>query len=264
MNAHSGVLLLVLVAMAVGGCATRDTPGAGHGADYTPVIDLQGVNRDVYATDLDACRRMARSIDANQQSMEGAIAGAFIGALVSGALGGGRQTTIDSANIGAMSGMGRAGGDALSGQKRIVINCMVGRGYRALEVTPALGSYQQPTASYDQTYLTEVDLRTLAGTWAGTGASKDGFTGGQLQIAVDGTFSGSTPLCSVVGSLKPVKAGKHPLETVASFSGAACPLGGMTITGIAVVSEASGRRQILTVGIADDQSDGFFGLLARQ
>lgn len=147
MNAHSGVLLLVLVAMAVGGCATRDTPGAGHGADYTPVIDLQGVNRDVYATDLDACRRMARSIDANQQSMEGAIAGAFIGALVSGALGGGRQTTIDSANIGAMSGMGRAGGDALSGQKRIVINCMVGRGYRALEVTPALGSYQQPTAS---------------------------------------------------------------------------------------------------------------------
>jgi hypothetical protein len=51
------------------------------------------------------------------------------------------------ANIGAMSGMGRATGDALAGQKRIVINCMVGRGYRALEVTPALGSYQQQAAT---------------------------------------------------------------------------------------------------------------------
>lgn len=65
-------------------------------------------------------------------------------ARLAGALGGGRQTTIDSANVGAMSGMGRAAGDALSSQKRMVINCMVGRGYRALEVTPALGSYQSP------------------------------------------------------------------------------------------------------------------------
>lgn len=136
---------LVAIAAALAGCATKNTPGAGYGADYTPVIDMQGVDQSAYAADMAACRQMARTIDANQQSMEGAIAGAFIGALVSGALGGGRQTTMDSANVGAMSGMGRAGSDALAGQRRIVINCMVGRGYRALEVTPGLGAYRQAT-----------------------------------------------------------------------------------------------------------------------
>lgn len=135
---------MLLALSALTGCATRQAPGQGYGADYTPVIDLQGVNRDVYATDLDACRRAARNIDASQATMEGALGGAILGALVSGALGGGRQTTMDSANIGALSGIGRASSDAMAGQKRIVINCMVGRGYRALEVTPALGSYQQP------------------------------------------------------------------------------------------------------------------------
>lgn len=120
------------------------------------------------------------------------------------------------------------------------------------------------TASFDPTYLTEVDLSTIAGTWTGTGASKDGFTSGRLQIAADGTFSGCTPLCGVTGTLSPIAAGKHPLLTVSQFSGGSCPLAGMTITGIAVVSEASGRRQMLTTGIAADQSDGFFGLLTRQ
>lgn len=141
------ILLAAAVAcFGLAGCANRQAPGQGYGADYTPVIDLQGVDSARYGADLEACRQMARSVDANRASLEGGIAGAFVGALVSGALRGGRQTTIDAANIGAMGGLGRAGDEALASQKRIVVNCMVGRGYRALEVTPALGSYQAPQA----------------------------------------------------------------------------------------------------------------------
>lgn len=134
-----------------------------------------------------------------------------------------------------------------------------------LTATALIGSTERSfSAKFDSTYLTAVDLTSLAGSWSGTGASRDGFTTGTLQIAADGTFSGSTPLCTVFGQLEPVTAGKHPLRTTATFSGARCPLAGKTVVGVAVVSEASGRRQILTAGIAADQSDGFFGLLAKQ
>lgn len=137
----------VWLALVVAGCSTPNTPGAGFGADYTPVIDLQGVDPARYQADLGACRRLAGNIDVNRATTEGAVAGVFVGALVSGMLGGGRQTTMDAANIGVVSGIGQAGGQAIDQAKRIVINCMVGRGYRALEVTPALGSYQQPIQS---------------------------------------------------------------------------------------------------------------------
>lgn len=120
------------------------------------------------------------------------------------------------------------------------------------------------TAAFDQTYSSAVDLAGLAGTWSGTGASRDGFTAGTLQLDAQGNFSGSTPLCSFTGKLTPVVAGKHPLRTTASFSGGRCPLAGVTIVGVAIVSEAGGRRQILTTGIAADQSDGFFGLLTKR
>lgn len=134
-----------------------------------------------------------------------------------------------------------------------------------MTATAKLGSTLRSfSARFDATYNTAVDLAGLAGTWSGTGASKDGFTAGSLQIGADGAFSGSTPLCGFVGSLAPYSTGKHPLKTTTTFSGARCPLAGKTVVGIAVVSEASGRRQLLTTGIAADQSDGFFGLLTKQ
>lgn len=134
-------------ALAAAGCAAPNTPGAGHGAEYTPVIDLHNVDPAKYSADLGACRQLAKNIDVNRATAEGAVGGIVLGALVSGMLGGGRQTTIDAANIGAVSGIGHAGGAANDQAKKIIINCMVGRGYRALEVTPALGSYQQPMPS---------------------------------------------------------------------------------------------------------------------
>lgn len=129
------------------GCAASNTPGVGFGADYTPVIDLHNVDQAKYSADLGACRQLAKNIDVNRATVEGAVGGIVLGALVSGMLGGGRQTTIDAANIGAVSGIGHASGAANDQAKKIIINCMVGRGYRALEVTPALGSYQQPLPS---------------------------------------------------------------------------------------------------------------------
>ncbi len=141
-----GLVLTPALASALlfAGCAAPNTPGAGHGAEYTPVIDLQGVDQGKYGADLAACRQLAKNVDAGRASMEGAIGGAILGAALSGMLGGGRQTTIDSANLGGFTGLNAAAADATRQSKAIIINCMVGRGYRALEVTPALGSYQQP------------------------------------------------------------------------------------------------------------------------
>jgi hypothetical protein len=128
------------------GCAATGAPGTGTGADYTPIIDTAGVNMSQYGNDLTACRQLARTVDVNTAMNSGAIAGMLAGAAVSAILGGGRQNTIEAASLGGLSGMSRQGDRAVTKAQSIIINCMVGRGYRALEVTPPMGAApgQQP------------------------------------------------------------------------------------------------------------------------
>lgn len=128
------VAISLLASAALIGCASPpNTPGAGVGASYTPVIDMQGVDPNRYANDLDACRQYSKSVDADKAAISGAIGGMVLGAAISGMLGGNRQTTVQSANYGGFTGMGAASGRALGKQERVIINCMAGRGYRALD-----------------------------------------------------------------------------------------------------------------------------------
>lgn len=131
-------MLSMALAVGVGGCAAPNTPGAGVGADYTPVLDAAGADQTRYQADLAECRALARSVDVGSSAVTGAIIGALLGGALASAYGGGGQVQLDTANYGGMLGGSKALGDAAAQQKSMMINCMTGRGYRALEVAPAV------------------------------------------------------------------------------------------------------------------------------
>jgi len=103
----------------------------GTGASYRPIVD--GPMDARYEQDLQDCQEVAAqreyvSGDSATNTGIGAAVGAAIGAIT-----GGLSGAAKGAGVGAVGG---AGGSALSvkeQRKRIVINCMRGRGYRVLE-----------------------------------------------------------------------------------------------------------------------------------
>jgi uncharacterized protein YcfJ len=142
----------VLSATMVAGCAAPNTPGAGGGANYTPVIDLEGVIPERYSHDLAACRQYARTINPAGNAIAGAIIGGLIGAAIGSSVSRGSRwqgsTTRFGAGYGATSGALSAGGQGVATQQRIMTNCMAGRGYRTLDgSTPAAYSGPSPYAS---------------------------------------------------------------------------------------------------------------------
>ncbi|MGH6627631.1 MAG: hypothetical protein ACRECD_14020 [Burkholderiaceae bacterium] len=152
------IAILVLVAGLIG-CATAppNTPGAGYGQSYTPIVDMQGIDPIRYASDLDTCRKYSAQVDAGAASMNGALGGAIAMGLLSAMLGGSRNMNTQAATAGGFVGIGAEGGRAIGKQERIIINCMAGRGYRTLDaamVTPspyasspyASSPYAQPAA----------------------------------------------------------------------------------------------------------------------
>ena len=138
--------VLVAISIAMAGCASAppNTPGAGVGKSYTPVIDLQGVDGTRYMNDLTACRDYSASIDANKEAIAGAIVGALIGVAIGSSFGGDKSLMTDGAAYGAGAGGGAAGGKAMGRQERIIANCMAGRGYRVVDGTATV-AVGQPT-----------------------------------------------------------------------------------------------------------------------
>lgn len=136
----------------IAGCAAPNTPGAGGGANYTPVIDLEGVIPERYSHDLSACRQYASAVNPAGQAIAGAIIGGLVGAAIGSAVSSGRRwqgsTTRFGAGYGATSGALGSGGRAVATQERIMTNCMAGRGYRTLDgSTPAAFNGPSPYAT---------------------------------------------------------------------------------------------------------------------
>lgn len=129
---------LVMSLTMLGGCAAPGTPGAGVGADYTPVIDLDGVNQGRYSSDLQSCRAYANSINAGANAAGAAVGGAIVGALIAAAFGLRGRNQADVATYGAVTWGAGAAGHSLSKQQRIITNCMAGRGYRTLDAPYAI------------------------------------------------------------------------------------------------------------------------------
>lgn len=103
------------------GCATT-------GANYVPLVDMQGKDPGKFQTDLTECQGYARQrMDAAQGAMVGAIAGALLGALIAP-----RGIRNDIAARGAVMGAAGGAGEANQTQESITKRCLAGRGYNVL------------------------------------------------------------------------------------------------------------------------------------
>jgi outer membrane lipoprotein SlyB len=109
---------------------------AGCAQSYQPVVDTKGVDNAKYQQDLAECRQYAEQVspagEAATTGLLGAAGGAALGAIV-GAFSGGAGTgaAIGAATGGAV-GAGAGGVSGISEQKRIINNCLRGRGYNVL------------------------------------------------------------------------------------------------------------------------------------
>src|SRR5215469_10470867 len=62
--APSNALIAICVLALASGCATQPStvPGQGSGAAYAPMVDMEGVQADAFARDVEACRSVASSL----------------------------------------------------------------------------------------------------------------------------------------------------------------------------------------------------------
>ncbi len=129
--------IIFITAALLTACETipPNTPGAGDGKNYTPIIDLASVDQRRYMDDLAACRGSAGMIDAERQELMGFIGGALLGAAIGASYSSDSRVIGGAANTGALSGGLRSGANARSRQAVVMGNCMASRGYRVLDGT---------------------------------------------------------------------------------------------------------------------------------
>lgn len=111
-------IAICIAAAVLSGCAAH--PG--------PIVDMKGVSQADYERDLAECERYAAQINPAAGVARGAAAGAAVGAAAGAVVG----------NPGRGAGLGAVSGGAESARlndrerRRVVKNCMRGRGYRVL------------------------------------------------------------------------------------------------------------------------------------
>jgi hypothetical protein len=128
------------------GCATRPlgSPGTGYGSEYTPIVDMRGVDSARWASDLAECRDYARQVDTAGNAATGAVAGAILGAALMAAAGGNRRWTERNASVGAVQGTAAGLGSGVQKERLVMNNCIIGRGYRVLDGNVAFVPQQPP------------------------------------------------------------------------------------------------------------------------
>ena len=119
---YKSVFVATALAIALSGCANT-------GAKYIPVVDRPN---EAFAQDLKECQKLAEQrSDAVTAVLTGAAVGAFLGGaimhLVVGSGGG------EGAALGAISGATQMGLNAEMKQRRIVVQCLSGRGHSIME-----------------------------------------------------------------------------------------------------------------------------------
>ena len=109
---------MIATLIAVGGCA----------AHPDPIVDMQGVNIEVFAKDWNECEKYTEEILISQGIIKGGATGAVVGA-IGGAIDG---DAGEGAAIGALYGGTRSGLDADREKQKVFKRCLRGRGYRVL------------------------------------------------------------------------------------------------------------------------------------
>lgn len=121
MRRTAPIILVAFLAPFLASCASTDRV----------VIDQKGVDQAKYEQDLAECQQTAKQVGTGRDTAEGAAGGAVVGGLL-GAIFGNSNTTGAGAGVGAVVGGAGKAGDAQQEKKRVLRNCMSGRGYRVL------------------------------------------------------------------------------------------------------------------------------------
>ena len=125
MNLRDLTLFAVIITavMMTAGCANSS-------ARYQPIVD-GNVSMDYYS-DVQACQQLAtRRTFTNGDVKSEAVAGAVTGILI-GAIEQGTEGAIAGAVVGSALGGGSTAWDTREERKKIVIECMKGRGHRVV------------------------------------------------------------------------------------------------------------------------------------
>jgi hypothetical protein len=101
---------------------------AGCVAHPEPIVDLKGIDPEVFQADLEECEAYAEQVSISGASAKGAAAGAVIGA-ATGAIGGG---AAQGAGYGGIYGATTSGLEAEREKQIVFARCLEGRGYRVL------------------------------------------------------------------------------------------------------------------------------------
>lgn len=116
---------IIIASIIMTGCATR-------GANYVPVVDMQGRSSGQYNTDLSDCQGYAKHrMDAADGAVSGAIAGAIIGGIFAALITPRGYRNYAVAPVIAAGAMGGAV-DANDTQETIIKRCLAGRGWNVL------------------------------------------------------------------------------------------------------------------------------------
>jgi hypothetical protein len=104
---------------------------------YQPIVDLRDTDRGKYESDLSDCRQYAEQIDPAKQAVGDAIVSAAFGAALLAALsaiGGGAAGTSAATGAagGAIIGSAVSAAGGIADQKKVINNCLRGRGYSVL------------------------------------------------------------------------------------------------------------------------------------
>ncbi len=95
------------------------------------IVDTNGVDMSHYDTDLSDCVDYSQQVNKGAQTAEGAAGGAVVGGVIGAVFNGSRGAELGAAS-GAVAGGARGLSKASEEEKRVVKNCMRGRGYRVL------------------------------------------------------------------------------------------------------------------------------------
>ena len=115
------IIIAALIAATVAGCATR-------GANYVPLVDMQGRDAVQFARDTSECQQYAtQRMSAGDGAIVGAVAGALFMALLSP-----KGSGNEWARSGAIAGGAGGAVGANETQEGIVKKCLAGRGYNVL------------------------------------------------------------------------------------------------------------------------------------
>jgi hypothetical protein len=101
---------------------------AGCVAHPEPIVDLKGLDPEVFEADLQECRVYAERVSVAEGAAKGAAVGAVIG-VATGAISG---DAGQGAGYGGIYGGTTSGIEAAREKKYVFVRCLEGRGYRVL------------------------------------------------------------------------------------------------------------------------------------